>query len=128
MNESEYILELRARWPRGESANEPDFEATPETIALADDAVRVFPNSPRLWCMRGDLIQLASEPCPHSPDDAGACFLRAIAIDPFFADAYEEAANFFDVVMDDQQRASFYFAESRRLREQQSAPPSNLVQ
>jgi len=78
--------------------------------------------------MRGDLIQMASESCPHSLDDAGACFLRAIEIDPSFADAYEEAAHFFDAVMDDEERSAFYFAEFHRLREQQSATSTHNVQ
>ena len=112
MNESEYISELRVRWPR-----ELGREATPETIALVDEAVRAFPDSPKLWCMRGDLIQLASESCPHSLDDAGACFLRAIALDPCFAEAHEEAAHFYDAVMPDEERTSFYSAEFERLRQ-----------
>ncbi len=125
MNESEYISVLRARWPRGSTSSEPNFEATPETIALADEAVLAFPNSPKLWCMRGNLIELASESCPHSLDDAGFCFLRAIAVDPLFVEAYEEAAHFFDAVMPDEQRAAFYFAEFRRL--QQLAAPSTSL-
>jgi tetratricopeptide (TPR) repeat protein len=98
------------------SSSEPNFEATTETIALADEAVLVFPNSPKLWCMRGDLIQLASESCSHSLEDAEACFLRAIDIDPSFAEAYEELGHFYDAVMDDEKRAESYFAEFRRLQ------------
>ena len=123
MNESEYVFELRARWPR-----ETEAEATPETMALADEAVRAFPDSPKLWCMRGDLIQLASGSCQHSLDDAGACYLRAIKIDPSFAEAYEEAAHFFDAVMGDEERAFFYFSEFHRLREQQSAASAGNAQ
>lgn len=51
MTEKDYIAELRARWLR-------DCDATLEIIALADEAVRAFPRSARLQCIRGDLIQL----------------------------------------------------------------------
>ncbi len=42
MTEDDYISELRARWPR-------DSDASLETITLADEAVRAFPSSARLW-------------------------------------------------------------------------------
>ncbi|MEP6672682.1 MAG: hypothetical protein ABJF10_26195 [Chthoniobacter sp.] len=109
MNESEYISALYACWPC-------ESETTPEAIALADDAVRAFPDSPKLWCMRGDLIQLAAASCPYSLDDAGACYLRAIAVDPSSVEAHEGAAHFYDVVMSDEQRAASYFAEFQGLR------------
>ena len=57
MTEDDYIAELKKRWPR-------QGEAALETIALADEATREFPRSPRLWCIRGDLIQLGSEKNP----------------------------------------------------------------
>ena len=109
MSENDYIAELKTRWPR-------DFETPLETIALVDEAVREFPRSPRLWCMRGRLIQLGSESCPHSLDDALASFKRAIEIDPQFAEAWEEAAYFYHNVLDDETAAQPYFREAERLK------------
>lgn len=116
MNENEYILELRARWPRGYSSSEPNFEATPETIALADQAVAAFPTSPKLWCMRGDLIQLGSEDNPHSLDDARACYQRATEIDPQFVEAWESLGHFHNAVLDDEPAAQRFFSEAERLK------------
>ncbi|MBB5035182.1 tetratricopeptide repeat protein [Prosthecobacter vanneervenii] len=115
MSENEYISELRARWPRGWSSDQPNFEATPETIALADEAVREFPDSPKLWCMRGDLIQLASESCPHSLDDVLACYQRATEIDPQFVEAWESMGHFHSAVLDDEHTAQRFFNEAERL-------------
>jgi hypothetical protein len=69
MTESDYISELRSRWPR-----EHSDDVALETITLVDEAVRAFPLSVRLLVMRGNLIQLGPEDCPHSLDDALACY------------------------------------------------------
>lgn len=121
MNENEYIAELRMRWPRGSSSSEPNFEATPETIAIADQAVAAFPNSPKLWCMRGDLIQLGSEDSPHSLDDAWACYQRATEIDPQFVEAWESLGYFHYAVLDDEITAQRFFTEAERSKGQHAA-------
>jgi len=73
-------------------------------------------HSPKLWCMRGDLIQLASESCPHSLDDARACYQRAAEIDPQFAEAWESLGHFLSAVLDDEPTAQRFFTEAERLR------------
>jgi tetratricopeptide (TPR) repeat protein len=78
--------------------------------------VRAFPDSPKLWCMRGDLIQLASESCPHSLDDARACYQRATEIDPQFIEAWESLGHFHNAVLDDETTAQRFFSEAERLR------------
>ena len=45
-------------WPR-------DCDASLESIALADEAVSACPHSPRLLCMRADLIQVGPEKNAH---------------------------------------------------------------
>ena len=57
MKESEYIEKLFALWPT-------EGETSDEALALADEAVRAHPASAKLWCMRGDLIQLGPEDIP----------------------------------------------------------------
>ena len=90
---------------------------TLETIALVDEAVRAFPLSVRLLVMRGNLIEVGPEDCPHSLDDALACYQRAIEIDPQFAEAWEEVGYFYHNVRDDETTAQPYFREAARLRE-----------
>jgi tetratricopeptide (TPR) repeat protein len=109
VTENDYITELKTRWPR-------DREASLELIALADEAVRIFSQSPQLWCMRGCLIQLGPEGNPHSLDDALASFKHAIELDPQFAEAWEEIGYFYDYVLDDEASAQPYFREAVRLK------------
>ena len=66
--------------------------------------------------MRGSLIQLGPENCPHSLDDALTSYQRAIEIDPLFAEAWEEIGRFHDTVRDDEAVAERFFREAERLR------------
>ena len=109
MTEEKYISELKKGWPR-------KGDATLEAIALADESTRAFPNSAKLWCMRGDLIQLGPEKNPHSLDDALTSYKRAIEIDPMFAEAWEEIGHFYHNVLDDETTAQSYFREAERLK------------
>lgn len=111
MKENDYITQLKARWPRTHSDEVPL-----ETIVLADEAVRAFPQSPRLWCIRGDLIQLGPEDNPHSLDDARACYQRATEIDPQFVEAWESLGHFHNAVLDDEATAQRFFSEAERLK------------
>jgi hypothetical protein len=111
VTESDYITELKARWPRTHSD-----EVSLETIALAGEAVQVFPQSPKLWVIRGDLLQLGPEDCPYPLEESLVCYKRAIEIDPRFAEAWESAAHFYDAVMADEQAAAPYFREFERLK------------
>ena len=61
MTESDYISELKSRWPTDEAANR---ETSLETLALADEAVQAFPQSAELWVIRGNLLELGPENCP----------------------------------------------------------------
>jgi tetratricopeptide (TPR) repeat protein len=109
MTEDGYIAELKSRWPQKSNA-------TLETIALADEATRAFPQSPRLWCMRGNLIELGPENCPHSLDDALASYQRAVEIDPQFTEAWEEIGYFYHNVLNDEVSAKPYFRQAEKLK------------
>ncbi len=111
MTEDDYISDLRARWPHGD-----DSEASLETIAVADEAVRAFPLSARLWEMRGCLIQLGPESLPHPLEESLRSFQRAVEIDPQFADAWDEIGHYYDAVLDDEKTAQEYFEKAKRLR------------
>jgi tetratricopeptide (TPR) repeat protein len=112
MIENDYIAQLEARWPRREDSD----EVLLATIALADEAVGAFPRSPRLWCIRGDVIQLGPESCSHNLEDARACYQRAIEIDPKFIEAWESLGHFYNAVLDDEIAAQKYFSEAERLK------------
>lgn len=114
MSEDDYLSQLRERVP-----NEGD--ASLDVIALADEAVQAFPESARLWCLRGDLIQLGPENNPRSLEDALASFRRAIELDPGFVEAWEEIGHFYDAVLDDELGAQRYFQEAARLKALKSA-------
>lgn len=117
MTENDYITKLEARWPRRADTD----AALLSTIALADGAVRAFPQSPRLWCIRGDVIQLGPESCPHSLDDALACYQRATEINPQFIEAWESLGHFHNAVLDEEVSAQRFFSEAERLKGQHVA-------
>jgi len=71
--------------------------------------------------MRGRLIQLGPESCPHSLDDTLLSFKQAIEIDPLFVEAWEEVGCFYDNVLDDEAAAQPYFREAKRLKGQNAA-------
>jgi tetratricopeptide (TPR) repeat protein len=108
MTENDYIEELKKRWPRTD-------DAALEVIARADEATCAFPRSPKLWCMRGNLIELGPENSPYSLDDALTSYKRAIEIDPQFVEAWEEIGYFYRNVLDDEDNAKPYFREAERL-------------
>jgi hypothetical protein len=109
MTEDDYISRLRAGWPHG-------CDASLEVITLADDAVRAFPQSARLWVMRGDLIQLGPESCPHPLEESLRSYQRAVDVDPKFAEAWDEIGHYFDAVLDDENAARPYFDPARSLK------------
>ncbi|HEY5505552.1 MAG TPA: hypothetical protein VIK28_10385 [Sedimentisphaerales bacterium] len=111
MTEDDYISDLRTRWPHDDAS-----DASLETIAVADEAVRAFPLSARLWEMRGCLIQLGPESLPHPLEESLHSFQRAVEIDPQFADAWDEIGHYYDAVLDDEKTAQEYFEKAKRLR------------
>ena len=114
MEEMAYIERLKSLYPaEGE-------EASTQTLALADEAVRAWPESPKLWCMRGDLIQLGAADIPHELADALASYERAIAIDPKCVEAYEEIGHFHDAIMDDPESAKPFFHQAAVLKNERS--------
>lgn len=90
MTEEEYFQIIKGRWP---SRNE--LEPTRETIALCDQAVTDFPNSARLWVMRGDLIQLIdNDEDAHPLSEVERSYKMAIDTNPLDSEAYKEMGFF----------------------------------
>lgn len=117
VSENEYIIKLKSRRP----CHGASEEFLLETLALADKAVREFPQSPKLWCLRGDFIQLGPESSPHSLEDALACYQRATELDPKFIESWEELGHFHDAILDDKAAAKRFFSEAERLKGQHAA-------
>jgi hypothetical protein len=109
MNEEDYFQRIRGAWPK-------EGEASLSLIALADEATARFPSSARLWCLRGNLIELGPEETPHELSDALASYQCASEIDPMFAEAWEEIGHYYDAVLDDEAGAQQYFQRAETLR------------
>ena len=84
--------------------------ATTEALDAVTQALRDFPDSPALWCLRGDTIQLLDTP-GNDPSiaDAEQSYLKAISLDPAHAEAHESLGHFYDSVLDDPARAEPFF-------------------
>lgn len=115
MTEEEYYQRIRSQWPKKE-------EASLALIAVADEAVAQFPLSPRLWCMRGNLITLGPEENPHSLADALASYQRAAEVDPTFAEAWEEIGHHYDAILDDEEAAQPFFERAAALKKAPNHP------
>ena len=81
---------------------------TPVVLRRIEDALAAEPNSPELWVLRGDALQLA-EGGTTSLEDARRSYLRAAQIDPSYADAYDSLGHFYFAVIDDAKTAIEYF-------------------
>jgi tetratricopeptide (TPR) repeat protein len=114
MNEAQYISELEQLWPvppkaltQGwESVTMADLDALEgpagRALDVADEAVAACPLSPRLWCMRGELIKWAEK---YELEESLHSFMRAIEADPAFARAYESVGDYYDAIKDQPEAA-----------------------
>ncbi len=109
MDEKTYIGKLLSLYSaKGEESN--------HALAIADEATKAFPRSAKLWCIRGDLIQLGTAETSHELSDALASYEQAIVADSNFVEAYESIGYFYDVVMADSKRAVKFFKKAKQLK------------
>src|SRR4051812_6536747 len=101
MTEAEYIGAITDLWPRGP---EPGGRA----LDLSGQAVEAFPFSPTLWCLRGDLIQVAVDRA-NAVADALACYRRAAELDPECGEAFESIGYIHYVYLEQYDRAEQAF-------------------
>ncbi|MGZ5443932.1 MAG: hypothetical protein ACXW5U_03365 [Thermoanaerobaculia bacterium] len=78
-------------------------------------------DSPVAHAMVGDLIQLLEDDSEFDLADAEAAYLRAIDIDPSYADGYASLGFFYDAVNDDPERAQPYFEKAIALGSTEAA-------
>lgn len=109
MKESDYIDKLFALWPH-------DEDAPNELLSLADEAVRNYPESAKLWVMRGNLIELGTSEISHTLNDALVSYERAVLIDPSFVEGWEEIGHFYAAVMGEEERAQQAFQKVELLK------------
>jgi len=95
MDEAGVIQRLWMLWPTAEHA-----ELLCEALAYSEEAMRMHPGSATLLCMRGDLLQLAP-PSYHSDDNAEGCYLRAIQVEPRYAEGWESLGWYYYAVTDE---------------------------
>ena len=79
-----------------------------------EDALAAHPDSPALWCMRGDSIQLGPEDSPYSLEDALLSYEKALMIDSGYPEAHESIGYYFDVIDIDLGRSEAAFREAIR--------------
>lgn len=94
MDEQAYINTIASQWPK-------DKEASVELLALAEEAISAFSQSAKLWCMRGDLIQISGLEANYELADAVASYQRAVAVNPLCGEAYESIGYYYDVIEED---------------------------
>ncbi len=117
VTEQDHIDSIRKALPE-------NGRASSRHIGLADEALRQYSDSTRLWCLRGDLIQLSDEVDDgRDLSDAQRSYERALTIDASCIEAHESLGYFLDAVMLDAKRARHHFDQAARLSEADPTPP-----
>ncbi len=112
MMEEEYVSELKKRWPGSYESVGP----TKETMDLTFEALKKFPESEKLWIIRGDLLQLVNDADGTELNEIEKCYRKAMAINPQSVEANDELGHFLDLVMGKPRKAKQYFEKARRLK------------
>jgi tetratricopeptide (TPR) repeat protein len=89
-----------------------DERATPKALALLDEALARFPASAALWCLRGDVLQLADEDDGAAFETAEASYLRAAELEPRNPEPHEGLGRLYDAIFDEPARAAESFRKA----------------
>jgi tetratricopeptide (TPR) repeat protein len=108
LTETDYVREIKSLLPE-------EGEVAVEVLELMEKAVAEYPDSSKLWCWRGDLIQMAALEAGYELDDALKSYERALEIDPINAEAYESIGYYEDVIMSDSTSAESPFRKAIEL-------------
>ena len=108
LTETDYVREIKSLLPE-------EGEVAVEVLELMEKAVAEYPNSSKLWCWRGDLIQMASLEANYELDDALKSYERALEIDPSNAEAYESIGYYEDAIMSNPTSAESPFRKAIEL-------------
>lgn len=96
-------------------------KATPAALRMIEEGIRLFPDSPRVWILRGDLIQLSDDLGTYSLDDVVSSYLIALRHAPENVEAFESLGRFLDAVRDDPEAAEPYLRRAVELGGGESA-------
>ena len=109
MTEQEYIDAICLSLPENGFASSRHVDAV-------EEALRRHPASVRLWCLRGDLIQMSDAVDDRRElADAQRSYERALEVDPTSAEAHQSLGHFFDAVLDEPERARYHFRRAAEL-------------
>ena len=108
LTETDYVREIKSLLP-------DEGEVAVEVLELMEKAVAEYPESAKLWCWRGDLIQMAALEAGYELDDALKSYERALEIDPINAEAYESIGYYGDVIMSNSASAESAFRKAIEL-------------
>ncbi|WP_018128267.1 tetratricopeptide repeat protein [Balneola vulgaris] len=104
MTELEYINEFQKR---------KSSELTEETISLINQAVKDYPNSEKLWILRGDLLQLIDVEIGIPLEESLNSYKRALEINPDSSEANFEMASFLNNVLDQTEKAHMFYQKAK---------------
>jgi tetratricopeptide (TPR) repeat protein len=115
-SEQSYITRItsQARKHKESSLSQINKEEAVELLALLEEAVLSYPQSPKLWCLRGDLIQLFDEN-QYEFADILHSYQQAVTVDPSFCEAYESIGYYYDVLEADLPVAEVAFRKAIEL-------------
>ena len=108
MTETDYITKIK-------SLLTDESEVAVEVLQLVEKSVAEHPQSAKLWCWRGDLIQRAALEANYELDDALKSYKRALEIDPSNAEAYESIGYYEDAIMSNPASAESSFRKAIEL-------------
>lgn len=114
MTESQIIRKIR----RLASIDDPDYSVV---LSIIEEGLAAFPESVKLWCLRGDLINLTHltpgkfESVTYKAADALNSYETAARLDPTCAEAFEEIGYYWDVSGDDFRRSEAAFCKAIEL-------------
>lgn len=123
MTEDEYMARIWELWPAGLShsqwvENKPLYG---DLAATVEEALRAYPESSWLWCIRGNLSQLQSRPWDSSFDPEGflESYRKAVALDDLNWYAWECMANLLEVYSEEYAEAERLFSKAISLGAEQ---------
>jgi tetratricopeptide (TPR) repeat protein len=109
MDEREMIAAIQNEWPT------KCFEAPSERLnGLMEEALERFPTSARMWCIRGNYLELLLRPWddPTVIDRIIQCHEKSSELDPHASEPYESIAYLYDVFANDYAKAEEFFRKS----------------
>ena len=90
-------------------------DITPALLEELEAGLRQFPESVRLWLLRGNLIQLGADDPRWSLLDAELSYIKASALSPSDPEPLEELGYLYDCVLGDPARAEPLFRRALAL-------------